>query len=98
MNDEKNKVIAALAYVVFFLPLLMCRDDEFAMYHANQGLLLLIFGWAGNFILSIIPIIGWMLIPLFSLVVFVFFILGVINALKNEKKPLPFIGNFEILK
>ena len=98
MPEEKNKVIAALAYVLFFLPLLACRVDEFAMYHANQGLLLLLFGWGGSVILSLIPIIGWIMLIFYPLVTFVFLIIGVMNALKNEKKPLPLIGNFTILK
>jgi uncharacterized membrane protein len=98
MNEEKNKGIAALAYLIFFLPLIVCKDDEFAMFHANQGLLLLIFGWAGGFILGLIPIIGWILLLFFPLITFVFFILGVVNALKSEMKPLPLIGGFTILK
>lgn len=98
MNEEPNKVIAALAYLLFFLPLIACKDDEFAMYHANQGLLLLIFGWGGSFILGMIPILGWLLLLVFPLVTFVFFVIGVMNALKSEKKPLPIIGGITILK
>lgn len=98
MNEEKNKGIAALAYLLFFIPLIVCKDDEFAMYHANQGLLLLIFGWGGSFILGLIPIIGWLLLLVFPLITFIFFVLGVVTALKSEKKPLPLIGGITLLK
>lgn len=98
MNDEKNKGIAALAYLIFFLPILVCKDDEFAMFHANQGLLLLIFGIGISIVLGFIPILGWILLLFYPLVTFAFFIIGVMNALKSEKKQLPLIGGITILK
>ncbi len=98
MNEEKNKGIAALAYLIFFLPLLICKDDEFAMFHANQGLLLLIFGIGISIVLGFIPILGWILLLFYPIVAFAFFIIGVMNALKSEKKQLPLIGGITILK
>ena len=56
---EKNKVMAGLAYIIFFLPLIACPDSAFGRFHANQGLLLFIFGVVGSFLLGLIPIIGW---------------------------------------
>jgi uncharacterized membrane protein len=37
-------------------------------------------------------------LPLGNLFVFIVWIIGIINAAKGEKKPLPLIGKFEILK
>lgn len=95
---EKNKVVSALAYIIFFLPLIICSDSPFGKYHANQGLLLLLVSIAGNIILGIIPIIGWVLIPLFSLAVLVFAILGIVNAAGGKAKELPLFGKFRIIK
>ena len=95
---EKNKVMAALAYFLFFLPLVVCPDSPFGRYHANQGLLLLIVGIAGGVILGIIPIIGWILLPFFYIAVAVFAIIGLMNALKGLAKPLPLFGKFQIIK
>lgn len=95
---EKNKVMAGLAYIIFFLPLLACPDSKFAKYHANQGLLLLIVSFAGSIILSLIPIIGWLLLPIFTVVVLVFAIIGLINGLGGKSKQLPIIGKYKILK
>ncbi|MDO3411651.1 hypothetical protein QWJ34_17950 [Saccharibacillus sp. CPCC 101409] len=95
---EANKTIAALSYILFFLPLLAARDSRFAMYHANQGLLLLLVLVAGNFVLSLIPFIGWILLPLFNLAGFVYVILGVLNAAGGRVQPLPLMPNIEILK
>ncbi|MFC3771379.1 MULTISPECIES: DUF4870 domain-containing protein [Paenibacillus] len=96
---DKNKGIAILAYIIFFIPLLTAKDSKFAMYHANQGLLLLITAVGINIISTVIPFIGWWIIgPLGNLAVFVLLILGIINAANGQRKPLPLIGGFEILK
>ena len=95
---EKNKAMAGLAYVIFFLPLLACPDSKFGKYHANQGLILLILAVAGNIILGIIPVIGWLLLPIFSVGVFVLGIMGLINGFSGKVKELPIIGKFKLLK
>lgn len=95
---EKNKVIAALAYLIFFLPLLAAQDSSYARFHANQGLLLFILGFGGNTILTIIPILGWILIPFFSLFVIILGVTGILNAINGKAKNLPLIGQYRILK
>jgi len=96
---EKNKGIAAVAYILFFIPLLAAKDSRFAMYHANQGLVLLLLALAINVIGGIIPLIGWFLIlPLGNLLVFVLFIFGLVNSLQGQTKPLPLIGGIQIIK
>lgn len=95
---ESNKTMAGLAYILFFLPLVACPDSPFGRFHANQGLVLLIFAFAGSFILSIIPFIGWVLLPVFGILCFVLMILGLVNGLGGKAKELPVIGKFRILK
>jgi len=95
---EKNKTMAALAYLLFFLPLIVCPDSAFGKFHANQGLLLLIVSIAGSIILGIIPVIGWLLLPLFSLAVLALAIIGIMGAVKGAAKDLPVIGKYRIIK
>lgn len=96
---EKNKVYAILAYIIFFIPLLAARESKFAMYHANQGLILLLSAIILNFVGTIIPFLGWfIIIPLGNLLVFVLAILGIINAANGTKKPLPLIGGISLIK
>ena len=96
---DEVKGIAALAYLIFFVPLLTHPDNAFAKYHANQGLNLLLLAIAVNVVGGLIPIIGWFIIvPLGNIAVLVLFILGLINALNGQKKPLPLIGSIELLK
>ncbi len=95
---EKNKVFAGLAYIIFFLPLLACADSRYGRFHANQSLILFILSIGGTIILTIIPIIGWLLLPVFSIFIFVFALLGLINGLTGKAKELPLIGKFRLLK
>jgi uncharacterized membrane protein len=95
---EGNKVMAGLAYILFFLPLVVCPDSPFGRYHANQGLLLLLLGMGGSVVLSIIPVIGWILLPFFALGVFILAIIGLINGLTGKAKALPIIGKYQLIK
>lgn len=97
IND--NKVMAVLAYFLFFIPLLAAKESKYAMYHANQGLVLFLSAVVVNIIGSIIPIIGWFLIiPIANLMILILAIIGIINAAGGKKKPLPLIGGIKIIK
>ena len=98
---EGNKLLAAISYIgiLFLVPLLAAKDDAFARYHANQGLVLFIANIAAaiaGFILGFIPVIGIIVAWIIRIALFVLMILGIINALKGEMKPLPLIGGIEI--
>lgn len=95
---EKNKTMAGLSYLLFFLPLITCPESGYAKFHANQSLILLIVGIAGNVILGIIPVIGWMLMPFFGVGVLILGIMGLVNGFGGKAKRLPLIGKFDILK
>lgn len=95
---ERGKTMAGLSYLLFFLPLVVCPDSRYARFHANQALLLLIVGIAGNVVLRMIPFIGWMLIPIYGLGIFAFGVMGLINGFGGKAKPLPLIGKYTIIK
>jgi uncharacterized membrane protein len=96
---EKNKVMAILAYIIFFIPLIAARDSRFAMFHGNQGLVLFLAAVVINIVGGIIPFIGWFIIlPFGWIAVLILAIIGIINASKGEMKPLPLIGGITIIK
>ncbi|MCX7737081.1 MAG: hypothetical protein N2319_10240 [Candidatus Kapabacteria bacterium] len=97
---EKNKVISFLAYLIFFIPLIAAPDSKFARFHANQGLILLIFSLAIYIIGSVTTVIfiGFIILFIGWIPILVFAIMGIINALNGQAKPLPLIGKFTILK
>lgn len=97
-DAEANKVAGILAYLIFFLPLLMAKDSPFALYHANQGLVLFLLAVVINIVGSAIPILGWFIIlPLGNLLVLALAVTGMINAANGLKKELPLIGKYNIL-
>lgn len=89
--DKDSKLFAILSYFSFlsFIPIFFRRKDKFAMFHAKQGLVLLIYGVVAD-ALSALPLIGWMF-PLFRIYCI---ISGVSAASKRQFKPLPYIGRF----
>ena len=94
---EKNKVMAVLAYILFFIPLLAAKDSKFARFHTNQGLVLFLGGIIAS-VVAVIPVIGWIIAPIAGLVITVLAIIGILNALNGKAKELPVIGKFKILK
>ncbi|MCS7459029.1 hypothetical protein N0M98_02640 [Paenibacillus doosanensis] len=95
---QQNKWIAAAAYILFFLPLLAARQSRFAMYHGNQGLVLLLLNIVCNIVLGWIPFIGLFLVPLANLATLVLAVIGIVQATGGQLKPLPIIGTISILK
>lgn len=93
----KNKTMSALAYIIFFIPLIAAPESKFGKFHANQGLVLLITGFAGTVVLGMIPIIGWILLPVFSLATFVIAVIAIVNTLNGKAQKLPFIGNINLI-
>lgn len=101
---QKNKGFAAVAYILFFIPLIACPNSKFGKFHANQGLLLLITALIGDIaflILSCFPFIGWwfhLALKGWRVLTLILFILGIVNAINGEAKELPVIGKYTIIK
>lgn len=58
----------------------------------------LILAIAGGIILGFIPIIGWMLLPLFNLAILALDIYGAYNAYTGKAIEMPLYGHIEIIK
>jgi uncharacterized membrane protein len=89
---EAGKTMAIISYFIFFVPLLVdeARNNKFAMYHTEQSIILLILQIIVNIIGVITCGIGYIL----YLPVLVFYVMGIINAVQGQAKPLPLIGQF----
>ncbi len=98
-NSENENIFYAFAYVLFFLPLLAIPESKQSKFHANQGLILLIFGFVGYTILGMLPVFGWLLLPAFRLFVIILIVIGFLNGWDERQRPLPLIGKwFKIIK
>lgn len=89
---KKSKVLAALSYfgIICFLPLIVSPDDDFAKYHAKQGIVLLVCSLAIDFIASFSSGIAGLL----SLARIYLIYRGLMNATHNRKEELPYIGKY----
>ncbi|MDE6925669.1 MAG: hypothetical protein K2P59_10500, partial [Acetatifactor sp.] len=83
---------------------LLAGDKEGAKFHLNQSLVL----WVAELVLVVIarvagfiPVVGLivsLIVGVLQIVLFVFWIMGLIHAIKEEETPLPIIGGIQILK
>ena len=87
-----KKVTGIIAYIglIGWLIAYLAGDKEGAKFHLNQALVLAL----GELIVGWIPVVGGIL----SLVLFIFAIMGIVSAAKEEEKELPIIGGIKILK
>ena len=102
---EKNKTLAAAGYLVFFVPLIWCRDSRLGRHCANQGLwimiaqvlLALLFGG----VFGAIPLIGWLFRlagRLAQLALLVVSVLCAAQLMTNERAvELPFVGQLKLI-
>lgn len=88
-GGEGNKALAAISYlsVLFAIPYIFTPNDEFAKFHAKQGLKLFLFGIAADLIGGLVGF-GWLV----TLVRLYLIYKGMTNALNGKKEPLPYIG------
>lgn len=108
---QQTKSLAWLSYIglLFLIPMFVNKDSAYTKFHVNQGIVLCVVDIVGGIALSIvgtilgfIPFIGALVAGLLSLVfgiaVFVFMILGIVNASTGKAVPLPIIGQITIYK
>ena len=88
-SAQSSKVFAALSYLsfLFVLPYILTPQDDFAKYHAKQGLKLFIFTIISD-VIGALTGVGWLL----SLLRFYFIYKGMRSAFEGRKEPLPWIG------
>lgn len=90
-NSTEDKTVAIVSYITFIgwiiaLVLNSNQKTDLGAFHLRQALGLFITGM----ILWWIPVIGWIL----NIVVFIFWLIGLINAIQGETKPVPIVGDF----
>ncbi len=102
-SNENDKIMGILAYlgVLVVVPLFAGGNSKFVKYHANQGLVNVLFFVAIFFGLMIItmavPMLAFLTLALYF-VPTVFAIMGIMNVVNNEMKPLPLIGGIKLIK
>jgi len=87
-----------LAYVtiipaIIFLAVDPYNKNSFVRFHSWQSIFLGIAGFAVDMVLTFIPVVGWILLPVVMLGFLVVWIIAMLKAFKGERFKLPVIGN-----
>jgi len=92
---KEGKIWAVLAYlsILCLLPLLLKKDNKFALYHGKQGLILFIGELIAIFI-NIIPVIGQIIYVVAILVFGIYSIVGIIQALMGKYWKAPIVSKW----
>lgn len=97
-TSEHARISSALGYFLFFVPMTMHPESKFALYHANQGMILFIWMSLGMMIASLVPYAGPLLVVPMMVFGFVSAVRGMIVALHCEAKHIPLIGKFIVIE
>ena len=92
---QEGKVFAVIAYlwILCLVPLLLKKENKFALFHAKQGLVLFICEIA-LWLIGIIPILGWLISILGSLACGILALVGIIQALMGNYWKMPLLGDY----
>lgn len=100
MDPKTAAIVCYLTWIGLVIALLSAdRSDPFFRFHLNNVFVLIISGCifgVVSVILVFIPILGWLAIMAGSIFLTVCLIMGLINAINGECKPLPLLGSFKI--
>ena len=92
------KTIAIIAYLTIIglvIAFLLNNDKkhEFSSYHIRQSLGLVLCSVV-LFVIGMLPVLGWIVSFLGSIFLLILWVLGLINAINNEIKPFPVLGEY----
>ena len=85
--DKKTTGIVSYITLIGWL-IAFCAGDKEVLYLASL---------INSIIISRIPICGWAVSGILSIVFFIFWIMGLVYACKDEEKELPLLGSIKIL-
>lgn len=100
-EEEKGKIIiragklyAVIGYIwiLCFIPLLLKKDNPFALHHGKNGLMLFL-AWLACLVISILPVLGHIISFVGIVIILVLSIQGIIHSMSGEYWHMPFLGS-----
>ena len=90
---QEGKMYAVIAYlgILCLVPLLLKKENKFALFHGKQGLVLFIC-LIGAAIINIIPVLGQLIWMLAVLVFGILSLIGIIQSLMSNYWKMPILG------
>lgn len=99
--DKKTTSWVSYITIVGWLIAFFAGSKEEAKYYLNQSLVIFLGSlivYVASIALMFIPILGYLAVLAADAYLFIMWIMGLINAIKQEEKDLPLIGKIVILK
>ena len=109
-DEAARKFVMAFGYIIwilFFIPLIIYKDDAEAKRRANEQLNMLIVGVVGNmlfgifagvFVGSVAGMIFTIAVALFDVAMLVLAVMGIVYTVTEKDTPLPIMGAFSLIK
>lgn len=90
---QDGKIFAVIGYlgILCLVPLLLKKENKFALFHGKQGLVLFI-GEIGAAIINIMPILGQLIWILAVMIFGILSLVGIVQSLMGNYWKMPVIG------
>ena len=83
-------LVGVITGILFFV---LEKQNKFVRFHAMQSIITFGFFFVLQIALTVIPVVGWSLIPLVSVIQLVLWVVLMVKAYQGEKFKLPVIGD-----
>ena len=102
MDPKTASIIVYITWIGLLIAILSDdKNEPFFKHHLNNALVILIASTVVGLIgapLCFIPVIGGLVVFAAEIFLFVCMIMGIVNAINGECKPLPIIGDIHLIK
>ncbi|MWB93060.1 DUF4870 domain-containing protein [Flavobacterium sp. GA093] len=98
MNKKNLSILSYITIIGWIVAFVKSKDlnpkSDLVTYHLKQGLGIFLVSFAVNIILSIIvmTVTSLYFLNYIGYAIFILWIFGIINAVNQQKKPIPIIG------
>ena len=89
--EGKPYAIMGYLWILCLVPLIVKKENKFAAFHAKQGLVIFI-GELAMGIIAIIPILGWIIAFLGTMLFSILSLVGIVQVLMGNYWKMPVIG------
>lgn len=103
MNKKTTDIVAYLTPLGFILAFLVGTKTE-SRFHLNQALVLILAEVLVEIVdailahIPLINVVASILLAIVAIGLFVLWIMGLVSAIKGEEKPVPVLGEIQLLK
>ena len=103
MNKKTTDIVAYLTPLGFIIAFLVGTKTE-SRFHLNQALVLILAEVLVEIVdailehIPLVNVVASILLAIVAIGLFVLWIMGLVSAIKGEEKPVPVLGEIQLLK